>query len=87
MGGNALTECLVFGANSGLSASRYAKSVTLEKPSFHSEEWLKPFLQDKTNSRTRHQLPELLKRIREIAWRFAGPIRNESQMKQGLSLL
>jgi succinate dehydrogenase/fumarate reductase flavoprotein subunit len=87
MGGNALTECLVFGASSGLSASQYAKSVLLEKPSFHSEGWLKPFLRDKTNSRIRQQLPELLKRIREIAWRSAGPIRNESGMKQGLSLL
>jgi succinate dehydrogenase/fumarate reductase flavoprotein subunit len=87
MGGNALTECLVFGANSGRSASRYAKNIELEKPSFNSEEWLKPLIRGKTNSSTRHQIHELLKRIREIAWRYVGPIRNEPRMKQALFLL
>jgi succinate dehydrogenase/fumarate reductase flavoprotein subunit len=87
MGGNAFTECLVFGANSGLSASQYAKRIVLEKPSFNSEEWLKSLIREKTNSSTRHLILELLRRIREIAWRYAGPIRNEMQMKQALSLL
>jgi hypothetical protein len=39
------------------------------------EKWLKPLMQEKTNFNTRKEDFNLLKRIREIAWRCVGPIR------------
>jgi succinate dehydrogenase/fumarate reductase flavoprotein subunit len=86
MGGNAFTECLVFGANSGLSASEYAKRITLKKVS-PTEEWLRPLIQGGGSSDVRYEILKLLKRIREIAWRYAGPIRNGVAMRGALSLL
>jgi len=86
-GGNALTECLVFGANSGLSASLYAKASVLRKPSFNGGEWLKSLIRGKESSKTRPEFLRFLKEIREIAWRYAGPIRNELGLKRALSLL
>jgi fumarate reductase (CoM/CoB) subunit A len=86
MGGNAFTECLVFGANSGLSASKYSKNITLKRPSF-TEECLKPLIQGEGSSDIRSEILKLLKSIREIAWRYAGPVRNGIAMKEALSLL
>jgi len=87
LGGNGLSECLVFGANSGLSAATYAKRNTLRKASFDSEEWLKSLMGDKVDSKTHYEISRLLKRIRGIAWTHAGPIRNETGMREALSLL
>jgi succinate dehydrogenase/fumarate reductase flavoprotein subunit len=87
MGGNGLAECLVFGANSGLSASTYAKTSNLKKASFDLEEELKPLAQGKVNLETRNRLWALLKKIRKVAWKYAGPVRNEAGMREALSEL
>jgi fumarate reductase (CoM/CoB) subunit A len=87
MGGNALAECLVFGANAGLSASIFAKRHTLKKGIFDLRKWLKPLVQGKPNSRIQLDLRSLRKRIQEMAWTFAGPIRDEAGLKKALSLM
>lgn len=85
LGGNGLTECLVFGANSGVSAARYAKGNPLRKTSLNLEEWSRSLMGETRGSRTRYELSGLLRRIRDIAWTYAGPVRNETGMRKALS--
>ena len=87
MGGNALAECLVFGAHSGLNASTYAKASELKKASFGLEEELKPLGQGEANFEIRNRLMLLLKKIRRTAWKHAGPVRSEAAMREALSEL
>jgi fumarate reductase (CoM/CoB) subunit A len=87
LGGNALTECLVFGAESGFSAAEYAKSRPLERTAFNGEQWLIALLHGKPNAKARTDLSATLRKIRDIAWTYAGPVRNETGIKKGLSLL
>ena len=84
LGGNALTECLVFGAQSGLSAADYARGTRPGLPSPDPEAWLRPL---RGGRGTGQKIAPLLRRIRDIAWRYAGPVRNERGMEKGLSLL
>jgi succinate dehydrogenase/fumarate reductase flavoprotein subunit len=87
MGGNALAECLVFGANSGLSASVFAKRHTSKKVSFDLRRWLTSLIQGKPNPRMQSELRSLRRGIQNIAWKLAGPIRDEGGLKKASSLL
>jgi succinate dehydrogenase/fumarate reductase flavoprotein subunit len=87
MGGNALAECFVFGANSGLSASVFAKRQTSKKVSFDLRKWLASLIHGKPNPRIQSELRSQRRKIQNIAWKFAGPIREEGSLKRGLSLL
>jgi len=84
LGGNALTECLVFGARSGLSAVEYAGAAQRGRPSPGADAWLRSFRGGRGG---KEKIAPLLRRIREIAWTCAGPVRNDEGMKKGLSLL
>ena len=80
LGGNALTECLVFGRTAGQNAARYA----------HFQKGPAPHLNPAGPSRLSPPLkPGILKEckrsIREIAWTYAGVIRNEQGLKEGLA--
>ncbi len=85
LGGNALTECLVFGATSGVSAADYAKTVRSTHAAFKADRWLGSLLQKKSHTNTRVVLSGIMRSVRDIAWNYAGPVRNETGMRKGLS--
>jgi len=87
LGGNALTECLVFGAKSGLSAAHYARTAVMRRTSFNAGKWLGTLIQDKGTPYAGDRISNLLKKIRDIAWTYAGPVRNAVGMRKGLFLL
>ena len=87
MGGNALAECLVFGANSGLAASSFARGRALKKVHFDLRKWFASLIRGKSDPRCSSELRSLRRRIQDIAWKFAGPIRDEGGLNRALSLL
>jgi len=87
MGGNALAECFVFGAKSGYGAAEYAKTRTAKKIPFIPQDWPGTLLVSSAGSKSTPNASAILRAIRDIAWKYAGPIRSEGPMKEGLSLL
>jgi len=85
MGGNSLAECLVFGAKAGYGASEYAKRQTSKKASIIPERWPRSLLIEKTEQKSTNKILTGLRAVRDLAWKYAGPIRNEKQMKEGLA--
>lgn len=83
MGGNALTECVVFGRIAGRNAARYA--LTHRVPPLYQKKMLKGF--SPVPSPARGRLAELRRGIREIAWRYAGVVRSERGLREGLAKL
>ena len=79
VGGNALLECLVSGAIAGRGAAAFARS----NPG--SPERPRPGESRASGSKATLDLPALRRRIREAAWRFAGVVRSEEGMAQGLT--
>jgi succinate dehydrogenase/fumarate reductase flavoprotein subunit len=78
MGGNALTECTVFGEIAGESAARYA----LSRPSVRRtvKKWPETY-------QFRTPKPEernLFKEIQRITWSHAGPIRSGDSLRAGM---
>ena len=87
MGGNALTECLVFGAKSGQMAADFAKRQTPKKNTNLPEGWPRRFPAEMDGSKKTSTLLAGQRSVQHLAWRCAGPIRDERQMKEGLSSL
>lgn len=94
LGGNALTECAVFGIISGQSAVEYVRKKEGEQKPFSlfSENVLKKwdrkaraYLRKKRGSFDRPV--DLLKDLKELAWGSASPVRDEETLKEGLSRL
>jgi succinate dehydrogenase/fumarate reductase flavoprotein subunit len=89
LGGNALTECSVFGILAGQSASEFARR---NEPVPFSEA-----LQRKWQRRAEGYLrkrrgtfdapTQILKELKTLSWRYAGPVREESSLKEGLERL
>lgn len=78
LSGNAVTECVVFGALAGISAAQYAKTVPSPEIDNHQVdkyyEWVYRPL-------TRNDGPDTIqtrKKIQEMAFKYAGPLREES---------
>lgn len=88
LGGNALTECLVFGRIAGQSAAQYAKLKEhrlSESMKRRYERKVKDLMKKK---RTVFDRPrEILKELKNLAWKYAGPIRQEDLLKEGLERL
>ncbi len=88
LGGNALTECLVFGEISGKQAAQYAKpkefklSPLMKKK---SEKRIKEYLKKKKGAFERPK--DILREIKDLAWKYAGPVREETGLKEGLDRL
>ncbi len=78
MGGNALTECTVFGHIAGESAARYALNAPVRNPK--RVKWRDEFGGGETSEEK-----GLFKEIQEITWSHAGPIRNAQSLEQGLA--
>jgi len=94
LGGNALTECAVFGMIGGRSASEYvrAKEQLPETPDLFSENFMKKwdrkvriYLRRKRG--TFDQPKDLLKGLKDLAWKYASPVREEESLKEGLDQL
>ncbi len=93
LGGNALTECAVFGSIAGQSAAEYARmKANGEKQSTLSEvlerRWerkAKGYIKKKRG--TFDHPRELLKGLKDLAWKYAGPVREEGSLREGLDRL
>jgi fumarate reductase (CoM/CoB) subunit A len=87
MGGNALAECLVFGANSGLAASNFARGQALNKGASGLRKWFSSLREGNSDPGSGSELRSLRRAIQDIAWKFAGPIRDGGGLKKALSLM
>jgi succinate dehydrogenase/fumarate reductase flavoprotein subunit len=94
LGGNALTECAVFGVIGGQSAAEYVRQKEQEPgPSIlFSENFMKKW-DRKVRSYLRKrrgtfdQPRDLLKDLKDLAWRYASPVREEESLNEGLDRL
>ena len=94
LGGNALTECAVFGVIGGQSAAEYVLQKRREPgPSnLFSEGFMKKW-DRKVQSYLRKGRGtfdpprDLLKELKDLAWRYASPERAEESLKEGLDRL
>lgn len=89
LGGNALTECAVFGILAGQSASEYARE---REPDLISEpfkrRWERKAGGYLKKSRGSFDPPtQILKEMKTLSWQYAGPAREESSLKEGLERL
>ncbi len=93
VGGNALTECAVFGIGSGQSASEYALSRKEQGDSnlvseIENKRWQRKAEAYVRKRRGAYDRPrDLLRAIKDLAWKHAGPVREGDSMKEGLSQL
>ena len=94
LGGNALTECAVFGAFAGQSAGEYAcqkqdaqgsSSSFDERSKRRWERQAEKYLRRKREMFDRPE--DLLKNLKDIAWKNAGMIREEAGLREGLAQL
>ncbi|OGP89433.1 MAG: hypothetical protein A2157_13280 [Deltaproteobacteria bacterium RBG_16_47_11] len=94
LGGNALTECAVFGILAGRSAVDFVKPKgkrasgtdlpserTLKRWERKAREYLK-----KRRGVFDHPV-DLSKELKQVAWKYAGPIREEGSLREGLNRL
>ncbi len=91
LGGNALTECAVFGALAGRAAAEYVRQKEQgQGPTAVFSESLVKKWDRKVRSYLRKRRGtfdrpgDLLKELREVAWKYAGPVREEECLKEGL---
>jgi succinate dehydrogenase/fumarate reductase flavoprotein subunit len=94
LGGNALTECAVFGVIGGQSAAEYVRQKGREQGPSNplSEGFMKKWdrkVQSYLKKRrgTFDQPGSLLKDLKDLAWRYACPEREEESLKEGLDRL
>ncbi len=86
MGGNALSEGLVFGVIGARSAVEYADSES-RSPDFQdlcrmaAEKRVTPL---RGESQTSSNVPLLMRELRDILWKRIGIVRNELSLKEGL---
>ena len=93
LGGNALTECTVFGFVGGRSAAEYARtkkgqgftSLFSEMVRRRWERKAEAYLKKKRGAYDHPK--ELLRALRDLAWKHAGPVREEDSLKEGLDRL
>jgi succinate dehydrogenase/fumarate reductase flavoprotein subunit len=94
LGGNALTECAVFGIMSGQSMIKYVHQEEGGQGSSNllSENFIKKWdrkaqaYQRKRRGTFDHP-KELLRDLRDLAWKYAGLVREEESLKEGLNRL
>lgn len=94
LGGNALTECAVFGIAGGRCAAEYVRSKENgQDPSNLLSEILRKKWERKAKSYMKRRRGvfdhpgDLLKELKDLAWKYAGPVREESSLKEGLDRL
>ncbi|MGA2515811.1 MAG: FAD-binding protein [Thermodesulfobacteriota bacterium] len=94
LGGNALAECAVFGAIGGQSAAEYARQKERTQGPFRPfsenviKKWdrkVRSYLRKRRG--TFDQPRDILKELKNLAWRCTGPVREEGSLKEGLDRL
>jgi len=83
MGGNSLTECVVFGRVAGRNAARYALTHVLSP--LVSKELPEDLVPHPSPGKMPYR--ELRHLIRDISWKYAGVVRFEAGLKIGMSEL
>jgi len=92
-GGNALTECAVFGIIAGHSATEYARQRESQQSEGITPETLIRKWERKANRYLRRRRGvfdhprDLLKGLKNLAWKYAGPVREEKFLREGLDHL
>jgi len=94
LGGNALTECAVFGVSSGQSAAEYARQKAHDQqssslfPEALMKKWDRKVRSYVRGRRGTFDPPQdLLKELKDLAWRYASPDREEEFLREGLERL
>jgi succinate dehydrogenase/fumarate reductase flavoprotein subunit len=94
LGGNALTECGVFGIRAGQSAAEYVLQKGKEGgPSGFLSATSKRRWERKAHIFTQgkrggvYPPGDLLRELKDLAWKYAGPARTEESLKEGLERL
>jgi succinate dehydrogenase/fumarate reductase flavoprotein subunit len=91
LGGNALTECAVFGVLAGRSAAESAatKGGEANLPSEAAvKRWERKAGEYLKKRRGVFDPPRnLLRDLKDVAWRYAGPVREEGPLNEGLNRL
>ncbi len=94
LGGNALTECAVFGIIGGQSAAEYVQEKgQAQGPLDLFSEGMKKKWERKVRTYLRRRRGvfdhprDLLKDLKDLAWRYASPVREEGALKEGLDRL
>ena len=93
LGGNALTECAVFGIIAGRSAAKYVQLKEKQNaPNLLSEitkrRWERKAEAYIKKRRGAFDPPkDLLWALKDLAWKHAGPVREEDSLKEGLDRL
>jgi succinate dehydrogenase/fumarate reductase flavoprotein subunit len=91
LGGNALTECAVFGVLAGRSAAESAatKGGKANLPSEAAvKRWERKAGEYLKKRRGVFDPPRnLLRDLKDVAWRYAGPVREEGPLNEGLNRL
>jgi succinate dehydrogenase/fumarate reductase flavoprotein subunit len=92
LGGNALTECAVFGALAGASAADCAKArakgETNPLPEKVLRRWERKAAEYLKKRRGGFDRPRgLLRELGDLTWRYAGPLRDEGSLNEGLCRL
>ena len=92
LGGNALTECAVFGAVGGRTAADYVRQVGQGPFNLFSgssiKKWdrrVRSYFRKRRGTFTSSK--DLLKELKDLAWKYAGAAREEESLKEGLDRL
>lgn len=88
LGGNALSDCIVFGAIAGKNAAEYASSCNGQRINGQLFEEKQRLFNQITEQKSENYLPgDIRKKIQTIIWESAGPVRSEDKLKRGLDQL
>ena len=87
LGGNALTECVVFGAIAGAQAAEHAMKGARPEASDAALRGAVPAWARGRGRPVRPEYGRVQKSIRTVAWEHAGVIRSERGLRKGLELL
>jgi succinate dehydrogenase/fumarate reductase flavoprotein subunit len=94
LGGNAITECAVFGTLAGQSAVEYVrqragnKELSKLTPEAFRRRWERKAETYFRKKRGVFDHPrDLMKQTGRLVWQCAGPVRQESSLKEGLEVL
>ena len=84
LAGNAITECLVFGALAGLNASLFVKNISFSN--IHNNQLEKYYERIYKPLKQKEEIDviQIRKDIQEIAFKFAGPVRNKVGLINGI---
>jgi aspartate oxidase len=79
MGGNALSETLVFGARAGIAAAAWARSVSLAN---------RITVKQPLDAASSGPTPlAIVKRLKEALWKYGGPIRTHDGLIHGIEIV